>query len=421
MARATVNALWISTLLTGAQVAFSAPVHAQANLDPFSNARSYNNVLTEREALKELERNPEKGLPTLSPANIKATKAAIKKYEEIVANGGWEEIPDVKLKPGQSSPAVDALRKRLSISGEYEGGLSWGSSLSGDILAALRLYQLRNGLTQNGRLDPATVAALNVPAKDRLKQLKVNLKRLQTLIPQVKKHRKYVIANIPAAQVEAIARNKVISRHTGVVGKIDRQTPLLKTRITNLNFNPTWRLPPTVIKKDLIPQGRRMQKEGGNVLLHTGIEAYSGGRKLDPKKINWNSKQPYQLSYRQPPGKDNPLGFVKINFPNQYSVYMHDSPGESLFGRNFRAASSGCIRVHNVERLANWLLGLNDGWNMDRVLELKKSGKKKNVRLAASVPLRFIYISAWATEDGVINFRRDIYKRDGVSQLASAY
>jgi murein L,D-transpeptidase YcbB/YkuD len=189
-----------------------------------------------------------------------------------------------------------------------------------------------------------------------------------------------------------------------------------------MNFNPIWRLPPTVIQKDLIPQGREMQEKGENVLVKTGIEAYDGsGRKVDPEKIDWSSSAPKSFSYRQPPGKDNPLGFVKINFASGESVYMHDSPSEGLFGRNFRAASSGCIRVHNIERLAYWLLGQNDGWDEDKIAEMKKSGERKDVRLATPVPLHFVYITAWATEDGTIQFRRDLYNRDGVAEIATSY
>ncbi|MFA5950509.1 MAG: L,D-transpeptidase family protein [Hyphomicrobium sp.] len=375
----------------------------------------------ERQALKEFERNPEAGLPTLSPANVEATKKAIKRYTDIVAAGGWLAVPDDVVKPGESSPAVAALRARLAVSGELSDAGS-GEALQGDVFDALKAYQTTNGLTPNGRIDKPTIAALNVPAQDRLKQLKTNLTRLGELTGVVKAQRKYVIVNIPAAQVEAVALNRVVSRYTGVVGKVDRPTPLLRSTITEMNFNPIWRLPPTVIQKDLIPQGRRMQAEGKNVLIKTGIEAYDGnGKKVDPEKIDWNSSQPQSFAYRQPPGKENPLGFVKINFASGESVYMHDSPSEGLFGRNFRAASSGCIRVHNVEKLANWLLAQNDGWDEDRVAKIKESGQRLDVRLATPVALHFVYITAWATEDGVIQFRRDLYNRDGVSEIATSY
>lgn len=376
----------------------------------------------ERQALRELERNPPPGFPTLAPANVAATKAAIRRYEQIVAAGGWNTVPDATVKPGESHFAIVELRDRLIVSGELSADAAGSEQLDGTLVEALKAYQSTNGLTPNGRLDKSTAAALNVTAEDRLKQLKANLKRLTELAAVVKPQRKYVVVNIPAAQVEAVALNKVITRHTGVVGKVDRPTPILRSTITEMNFNPIWRLPPTVIQKDLIPQGRDMQAKGENVLIKTGIQAYDGnGRKVDPEKIDWSSSAPRSYSYRQPPGKDNPLGFVKINFANSDSVYMHDSPSEGLFGRNFRAASSGCIRVHNIERLAYWLLGQNDGWDQDKVEKMKETGERKDVRLAAPVPLHFVYITAWATEDGTIQFRRDLYNRDGVAEIATSY
>jgi murein L,D-transpeptidase YcbB/YkuD len=377
---------------------------------------------SEREQLKEFERNPPPGFPTLAAANIEATKAAIARYTDIVAAGGWKSVPDALVKPGEQHFAIVELRDRLIVSGELSASAAGGETLDDSVLEALKAYQATNGLTPNGRLDKPTVAALNVTAEDRLKQLQANLKRLAELMPIVKPQRKYVMVNIPAAQVEAVALNKVISRHTGVVGKVDRPTPLLRSTITELNFNPIWRLPPTVIQKDLIPQGRELQEKGENVLVKTGIEAYDGnGKKVDPAKIDWSSSAPKSFSYRQPPGKDNPLGFVKINFASGESVYMHDSPSEGLFGRNFRAASSGCIRVFNIERLAYWLVAQNDGWEADRVAEMKKTGERKDVRLATPVPLHFVYITAWATQDGTIQFRRDLYNRDGVAEIATSY
>jgi L,D-transpeptidase YcbB len=377
---------------------------------------------SERAALKELERNPPPGFPTLAQANVAATKAAIDRYTAIVEAGGWKTVPDATVKPGEAHFAIVELRDRLIVSGELDAGQAGSEHLDGSLVDALKLYQTNNGLTPNGRLDKPTVAALNVTAEDRLSQLKTNLKRLTELTGVVKPQKKYVVVNIPAAQVEAVALNKVITRHTGVVGKVDRPTPLLRSTITELNFNPIWRLPPTVISKDLIPQGRELQAKGENVLVKTGIEAYgASGKKVDPETIDWNSSAPKSYSYRQPPGKDNPLGFVKINFASGESVYMHDSPSSGLFGSNFRAASSGCIRVHNIERLAYWLVAQNDGWEQDRVEEMKKTGERKDVRLATPVPLHFVYITAWATEDGAIQFRRDLYNRDGVAEIATSY
>ncbi len=366
--------------------------------------------------------NPPKGYPTLSPANVSATKEAIKRYEDIVKAGGWKEIPEGRLTGGSSGKAVLLLRERLRASGELREASYWSDEhFDVGLETAVKRFQAANGLAPTGVVDNRTLAALNVPAKDRLRQLRLGLQRLNQYVRETKSGR-YVVANIPSAQVEAVEDDQVVSRHAGVVGKIDRKTPLLTSRIHELNFNPVWRLPPTVVREDLIPKGRQMHNKGQSVLVKYGIDAYDGsGRKVNPEKINWNSGTPFALSYRQQPGEDNPLGFVKINFHNGHSVYMHDTPSETIFGRTYRAASSGCIRVQNIEGLVTWLLDGQDGWSREKVDAIKVSGDRKDVRLKAPVKLYFAYLTAWSTPDGVVQFRRDLYRRDGVSALAAAY
>jgi murein L,D-transpeptidase YcbB/YkuD len=274
-------------------------------------------------------------------------------------------------------------------------------------------------LAPTGIVDKRTVAAMNVPAQMRLTQLRTNYARLTEATKSLAK--KYVVVNIPAAQIEAVENDAVVSRHAGVVGKPDRATPILKSEIHELNFNAVWHLPPTVIEKDLIPKGQEMSRRGESVLVKYQIDAYgSDGKKLDPKKINWSSASAAGLTYRQQPGPENPLGFVKINFNNSHSVYMHDTPSQSLFGRNFRAASSGCVRVHGIERLAAWLM-VDQGWRPEHILQIKESGERRDVRLKKPVALHFVYLSAWATPDGVVQFRRDLYQKDGVGAEAGAY
>lgn len=373
----------------------------------------------DKEFIKEWEANPPRGFPTLSLANVEATRQAIKRYQSIVSSGGWAQVPEQQMQVGSSGQAVKLLRSRLAASGDLKDD-EGGESFDYYVEKAVKRFQASNGLTPTGIVDKRTLAALNVPAAARLRQLQNGVNRLSELARTAGK--RYVMVNIPSAQIEAVEGNRVVSRHAGVVGKIDRPTPLLRTTIHEMNFNPVWHLPPTVISKDLIPRGREMQRAGKNVLTKFGIDAYDGnGKKLDPEKINWSSGMPMALSYKQQPGKDNPLGFLKINFHNAHSVYMHDTPSETLFGRNFRAASSGCVRVHGIEQLASWLLADQGGWSMEKIEQMKKSGETQNVRLKKPVPLYFVYITAWATEDGIVHFRRDLYNKDGVGSTASAY
>ncbi len=400
----------------------SAPVAARdmwaLQTGPTGNGPTSNTY--DREFIREWESNPPKGFATLSKANIEPTKAAIKRYEQIVAGGGWVTLPVVQLQAGGSDPAVSLLRSRLTVSGDLKDDDISSTSFDLDLEKAVMRFQASNGLTPTGIVDKRTVAALNVPAAARLKQLKTNLGRLSQLSSSVGK--KYVMVNIPSAHVEAVQNGQIVARYAGVVGKIDRPTPLLRSAITDLNFNPVWRMPPTVEGEDLIPRGREMQKKGQNVLHKFHIDAYEGaGKKVDPEKIDWNKVTPGRYTYSQQPGKENPLGFLKINFDNAHSVYMHDTPSETIFGRNFRSASSGCIRVHNIEHLAVWLLGDQPGWNEDRVHKMKETGERLNLRLKKPVALHFVYVTAWATEDGVVQFRRDLYQRDGIGAVASAY
>lgn len=376
----------------------------------------------DRNFVKEWEANPPKGFPTLAAENIAAMKAAIKRYADIVEQGGWKAVPDTQMQGGSTGPGVALLRERLFSSGDLkDNSVGFASELyDSSVERAVKRFQASNGLSPTGIADKRTIAALNVPAADRLRQLRTNLQRLVELGRTAGK--RYVIVNIPAAQIEAVENDRVVSRHSGVVGKIDRQTPILRSTIHELNFNPVWHLPPTVIDKDLSPKGVDMQRRGQNVLVKYGIDAYGAdGRKLDPAKVDWSSPSTKGLSFKQQPGTENPLGFVKINFSNSHAVYMHDTPSQTMFGRNFRAASSGCVRVLGIEHLAAWLLAGEDGWSNERVVKMKASGERLDVRLKRPVPLYFVYITAWATEDGVIQFRRDLYNRDGVGATASAY
>lgn len=374
----------------------------------------------DRSFAKQWEMHPPKGFPTLSQDNLAPMRAAIKRYDAIVKRGGWQTLPMVEMGTGQSHAAVQRLRELLILTGDLEQQAGISSTYDYYVERAVKRFQTRHGLTPTGNLDKTTILAMNVPASARLRQLRSNLARVASYAQSMPK--RYVAVNIPAQQVEAVLNDQIVSRHSAVVGKVDRQTPILNSAVHEINFNPTWTLPPTVISKDLIPKGRELQSRGKSVLEQYGIDAYDGrGRKLDPTTINWNGEQVRNLMFRQEPGEDNPLGFVKINFHNQHSVYMHDTPSQTKFGANFRADSSGCIRVQNVQELVRWILQDTPGWTSERITTVRKTGERMNVNVRKPVPLYFVYITAWATVDGEAHFRRDLYRRDGVGATASAY
>jgi murein L,D-transpeptidase YcbB/YkuD len=363
--------------------------------------------------------NPALGTPTLSTRNIEATKAAIAHYQSIVANGGWPTVPAYAMRPGSTGQAVEILHRRLEISGDLVGQ-SIPTEYDEAVTQAVRKFQSRHALPPTGLIDRATIDVMNVPAGVRLGQLQANLKRLQTLAPAAAN--RYVAVNIPAAQVEAVESGQVAQRHAAVVGKLERATPELSSKIQEINFNPYWNVPRSIVQKDLVPKGREMAQRGQDMLSAYRMEAFtSAGVPIDARSIDWFGDQVYTYSFRQLPWSENSLGFVKINFPNKDAVYMHDTPLKSLFGRNVRFESSGCVRVHNVEGLVTWVLRDTPGWSLERVLAMKQSGEQADVKLSKPLPVYFVYISAWATPDGVVNFRPDIYNHDGSAETASNY
>jgi murein L,D-transpeptidase YcbB/YkuD len=380
----------------------------------------------DKSVVQQWQSEPQRGFPTLSTDNIEPTKAAITRYAGIVAKGGWGQLPKTELRIGQESPAVGFLRRRLIVEGDLKQVGGEANVFDSYVEEAVKRAQLRNGIAPTGFVDQSTIDVLNVQASVRLSQLRENLVRVTALSQVTASQPKYVVVNIPAAQVEAVENNRVVSRHSAVVGKTERQTPILHSFIHEVNFNKEWIVPPTVLKQDLIPKGRDYATKGKDVLEELGIDAYVNynaykrGTKLDPSKIDWNSPAVTKYFYIQNPGDQNPLGFVKINFNNQYSTYMHDTPAKSIFAKNFRAESSGCVRIQNIPQIVAWLLADN-GWTPAQVLRMKETGERMNVPLKVRVPLYWSYITAWATPDNQVNFRQDLYRRDSIDQTASAY
>ncbi len=377
----------------------------------------------DRKFVRQYEAYPERGFPTLSKQNISPTKNAIKRYAKIVKNGGWPRLPkNRKFRTGDTGNMIARLRRRLELSGDLRVGVGYNTVFDSYVERGVKRYQKRNGLTPTGYVDKRTIMAMNVPASARLRQLRTNIDRLRTQtvnIPQ-----KFIFVNIPSAQVEAIENGSVVTRHAGVVGKLDRQTPVLRSQVAKISFNPYWTVPPTVLRKDLIPKAREYARRGKDIVAEYHFEIFSGGKLLDPKTIDWFSDDVYRYVYRQKPWAENSMGFVKIRFPNKHAVFLHDTPSKRVFGQNFRAESSGCVRVQNIQQLVTWVLqdGTDKrGWTRDRVAEIKRSKEQLTAKPNKTVPVHLSYFTAWATPDGMINFRRDIYDRDRVSASASAY
>jgi L,D-transpeptidase YcbB len=348
--------------------------------------------------------------PILSSATVDATQGAIEKYQDIVAKGGWGSVPaGPEQRVGSRGEAVEALRQRLVASGDLDQVAGSGTVYDSLVEAGVKRFQARNGLNRSGVVDKDTLASLNVSAAARLQQLQTNVVRLRSYSGDLGE--RFVIVNLPGASVETVENGVVYSHHRAGVGRMDRQSPIMQVKATEINFNPYWHVPPSLIKKDLIPK----MKANPNYLVEEKIHILDkDGQEVSPSSINWNSDEATHFSYRQDPGSElDALGFVRINIPNPYGVYMHDTPEKGVFGDDFRFVSSGCVRVQDVRDYVAWLLKDNPGWSRDQIDEVIRSGQQQNVKLAQPVNVYWIYVTAWATPDGVVQFRPDIYQRDG--------
>jgi murein L,D-transpeptidase YcbB/YkuD len=350
--------------------------------------------------------------PMLSAESLAATEQMIEYYRNIAARGGWLPVQGVQgLRVGSKSPAVIALRQRLIITGDLDQAAGESPIYDSYVEAGVRRFQARHGISSTGTVTAPTVAAMNVPVDMRIRQLEINVSRLRSLVSGGLPNR-YAVANIPAALVETVEGGMVHTRHAAGVGKIDRQSPLLNSKVVEVNFNPFWTAPASVVKKDLIP---KMQKEP-NYLAENKIRIFNAaGQEVPSSQINWFSDEATRYRFRQDPGGDlNSMGFVRINIPNQHGVYMHDTPSKGIFGDDFRFVSSGCIRIQNVRDYIEWLLKDTPGWSREQIDATFKSGERIDARLAQAVPIHWIYMTAWATPDGLVQFRDDIYNKDGL-------
>ncbi len=357
--------------------------------------------------------------PVLSPQTFAATELAIRQYQAMVQGGGWNNVPATQtLKLGSKGPSVVALRRRLIASGDLDQSTGGSQVFDSYVEAGVRRFQARHGLGPSGIVSEQTYAVMNVPADVRLKQLETNLVRLKAFSGNL--GNRFVMANIPAASIETVENGVVATHHAAGVGKIDRQSPVMQAKAVEVNFNPFWTVPASIIRKDLIP---KMQADP-NYLTDNKIRIYNQqGLELQPQQVNWNSLEATNYKFRQDSGGDfNSLGVVRINIPNPHGVYMHDTPSKGIFGDDFRFVSSGCIRLQNVRDYVAWLLKETPGWDRDRIDEVIRSGARIDAKLTSPVNVYWVYITAWATPDGLVQFRDDIYQRDGfgLGPIASA-
>jgi len=400
------------SLLAGLASSIAAPVMARAEQTASLPAGAAKNATQNKLATRTgvvADRN-ESAMVTQGSAE--AVRGAIAMYEEIVAQGGWTKLPNSKLEKGVKSKAVVNLRERLVREGyldlESLGGDS-PSTFDDDVARALKSFQYNHGIYTSGRVDSRTYAALNIPAEQRLFQLTENLPRVTAYAEGLGERN--ILVNIPALQLETVEGGIVYARHNVVCGKLERPTPTLASKVSDVTFNPYWNAPASIVARDILP--KFLEDPGYLDQMRIRVFDGVGGPEIDPRTVDWYSVPPDRYHFRQEPGEQNSLATVKVNFANKFMVYMHDTPHRELFAQNSRFESSGCVRVDQVRMFIDWILAGQDGFDEAQFEMITATAETYVMPVKSKVDVRFMYLTAWATEDGRVNFRPDAYRLDG--------
>jgi murein L,D-transpeptidase YcbB/YkuD len=347
--------------------------------------------------------------PVFDDGTYLRIKQTLLSYSDIQVRGGWPMLPaDAKLAPGTSGPNVALLRKRLVISDDLPAGQESGDSYDDAVVAGVKKFQLRHGLDATGTVGAQTLKAMNVPVGDRIKQLEASLERLLGM--DFLFADRYVVVNIPAAFVEAVAYGKVERRYRVIVGKIDKPSPTLTAFITAVDLNPTWTVPLSITKTEI---ANHMRKDP-SYLSRMHMRLLGGhDEDVDPGSVDWSMGRSPNFTVRQDAGAWNALGYLKIDMPNPYSVYMHDTDTRKLFADDYRFDSHGCTRVDNVRDLAAWILQDGpSGWDRASIDAGIAGGQTKIINLPHKIPVAWVYLTGWVARDGTVEFRDDVYKHD---------
>ena len=357
--------------------------------------------------------------PTLQPETFFATAKASERYSAIVDAGGWP-TDIVAIGPGTGGPAVAKLRKRLMIEGYLDGAQAGGLAWDAGLTTAVKRFQSHMGLRQTGVVSGATLKAMNVPARERFNELASSANRLAGL--SFSFDQRYVVVNLPSTSVEAVENGRVVHHYIAIVGDPEHPSPEISAQIQVINLNPTWTVPISIIKKEIIP---RMQRDPG-YLTRAKIRILDGsGQEINPKSVNWSTERAANYTLRQDSGAGNSLGSIRIGMPNKLAVYMHDTPSKGLFGADYRFLSHGCVRVQGVYDYAAWLLEGTPGgpggvWDKAAMEAKIKEGAPFDIKLARAVPVIWVYLTGWSNGDGPAQFRDDVYGVDTVAEAQAS-
>ena len=334
-----------------------------------------------------------------------ALKRELPRYRDVVARGGWPVVPaSARLKKGSRGPEVAALRARLAAEGEL--ARADGDVFDEAVEEALKRFEKRYGLNEDGELGPDDVAAMNVSAEDRVAQIELNLERWRWLPEELGD--RYILVNVPTFQLQAIEQGKVTLAMRVVAGKADETpTPIFSDDMTEVVFSPYWNVPTSILRKETIPAVLR----DPGYLDRNELEVVHAGHVVSASGVDWSDPD-LNVQIRQRPGAKNSLGLVKFLFPNKFDVYLHDTPAGSLFAKLERDFSHGCVRVEKPVELAQWVLRDQPEWTAPRIDAAMHAGREQHVALQRRIPVYIVYATAWVDEEGRLNFRDDLYGHD---------
>jgi len=338
-------------------------------------------------------------------AQYAALKKELARYRDIAAHGGWPVVPaSARLRKGSRGPEAAALRVRLAAEGDL--ARAGGDVFDDAVEQALRRFEKRYGLSEDGALGPEDVAAMNVRAEDRAAQIELNLERWRWLPEELGD--RYILVNVPTFQLEAIEQGKVALAMRIVAGKADETpTPIFSDDMTEVVFSPYWNVPTSILRKETIPAVLR----DPGYLDRNELEVVHAGHVVSASGVDWSDPD-LNVQIRQRPGAKNSLGLVKFLFPNKFDVYLHDTPAGSLFAKLERDFSHGCVRVEKPVDLARWVLRDQPEWTAPRIDAAMHAGREQHVALERRIPVYIVYATAWVDEEGRLNFRDDLYGHD---------
>ncbi len=341
-------------------------------------------------------------------------RKGLKRYREIAQNGGWPTIPEGQtLKKGMTDPRVAIVRNYFKVTGDLPGSTTAENPglFDEELEKAVKAFQFRHNLTQDGAIGKGTLGQMNVPVEKRIDMIRINMERARWVMHQLPSD--FLVVNIAGFNVRRLQDGKIIYYSNVIVGKRFHESPIFKGKMTYIEINPTWTLPYSIATKETLPK----LKNNPNYLAEKHMVIMDrSGKILDPSTIDFSqySTRRFPFTIRQEPGPNNALGQVKFMFPNKYSVYLHDTPARSLFSREARAFSHGCIRLEKKWELLMSLMNQPEVWNMDKINEILKSGKTTRINLPNPIDILILYWTAGADTEDRLFFNKDVYNRDEV-------